>query len=67
MGKRRATRSDSHDIEINVPRIKRECLRCNRKFLAEGKFNRVCFPCKGLEIFKYELQECKVVITRRGR
>lgn len=25
---------------------KRECLRCDRKFLSEGSYNRLCEPCR---------------------
>lgn len=25
--------------------IERRCLKCNRKFMAEGKFNRICPNC----------------------
>jgi hypothetical protein len=29
----------------SLKRIKRTCLKCDRKFVAEGKFNRICGPC----------------------
>ena len=35
----------------NVPkveRIYRECLKCGKSFLAEGKENRICISCKGM-------------------
>ena len=29
----------------NVPRMERECLKCDKKFVAVGVFNRICFYC----------------------
>jgi Zn finger protein HypA/HybF involved in hydrogenase expression len=32
--------------ELRRPkRIKRTCLKCDQKFIAEGKFNRICRRC----------------------
>jgi len=29
-------------------KVKRLCLRCDRKFMAEGRFNRLCPMCRNL-------------------
>ena len=29
----------------NVPRMERACLKCEKKFIAVGVFNRICFYC----------------------
>tara|TARA_R100000781_G_scaffold42115_1_gene29012 strand:- start:5174 stop:5440 length:267 start_codon:yes stop_codon:yes gene_type:complete len=26
--------------------VKRECLKCEQEFIAEGRYNRICFRCK---------------------
>ena len=32
----------------NYPTIeyKRNCLKCGREFIANSKFNKMCYPCK---------------------
>ena len=34
-------RKPSKEIE----RIKRKCLKCNKMFMAEGRYNRICPEC----------------------
>jgi transcriptional regulator with XRE-family HTH domain len=34
------------DWKPKKPRLKRECLKCNRKFLSVGPHNRICDRCK---------------------
>ena len=29
----------------SLPKVKRECLKCDREFMAEGRFNRICPKC----------------------
>jgi hypothetical protein len=29
----------------HIERIERRCLKCDRKFMAEGRFNRLCVKC----------------------
>ena len=34
------------DVVNPAPKpIKRQCLKCNRVFMAEGRFNRICRRC----------------------
>lgn len=30
------------------PQVRRKCLRCNKAFMAEGRFIRLCPTCKNL-------------------
>ena len=35
-----------HPGNLNEYRIKRNCLKCDKSFIAEGRFNRICPRCK---------------------
>lgn len=39
----------SRDRKLNLPRVKRLCLACERIFLAYGLFNRICPKCKQIQ------------------
>lgn len=39
-------RDNPLDWKPKSPKVKRECLKCNRKFLSAGPHNRICDRCK---------------------
>ena len=44
-------------IQNPVPRI---CLCCDSPFVADGKYNRLCTPCKGSTVFSGQDQTLMV-------
>jgi len=40
-----ARQYSKRDSLPEVELIERRCLRCNKKFMAEGRCNRICPPC----------------------
>jgi len=34
--------------KIHMEKIRRRCLKCDRIFMAEGRFNRLCYRCNQL-------------------
>lgn len=49
---KRKYKKSSHDrspyLEMDE-RYKRRCLKCEKEFVAVGKFNRVCYDCKRMK------------------
>ena len=48
----------------NDGRIKRECLKCGREFMAKGRFNRICPTCTETNKF-ISLSKSKAYMTPR--
>lgn len=45
--------------EEKLERIKRRCLKCDREFMARGRFNRICRNCqKGNHDFSHKTYIC---------
>ena len=42
----KARKEKSGGIEDVEPIVKRECLKCNRKFSSKSKFHKICNLCK---------------------
>ncbi|UEM08238.1 hypothetical protein JL101_036465 (plasmid) [Skermanella rosea] len=43
--------TDPEAARIEAARKTRKCLSCGHGFASEGPGNRICKPCKGLEVF----------------
>lgn len=37
---------ESNEKIVPIPKTQKQCLKCDKKFMAESKFNRICEPCK---------------------
>jgi hypothetical protein len=50
-----------------TPRTKRRCLKCDKFFMSEGKFNRLCDPCRKWNTKHYKFcDEAMQAITIDG-
>ncbi len=38
-------RYGKRDVIVRQPTVERLCLKCDRKFMGDGRFNRICPRC----------------------
>ena len=52
---KRGERIPLHSVRLEYKKLglvkTRECLRCNRKFKSEGRFNKVCRDCLKVRMY----------------
>ena len=52
MHKKKTKKHKKRDQTIKEERIERKCLNCDNKFVAKGRFNRLCPACTKLNWYK---------------